>query len=373
MSFATFYHLGPGQVRDFRALRAAGYLVLHQPHHLYDLAAQQTAEDTLDPPHRGVLPFYHLSYEALAYAPFTLFRDSVAYKLSVCANMLLLLGCFLSARPTFSRVIPTWQPRPGLAIFMFVPVYWTIMQGQDSLLLLLICCFALRALEQDRDAQAGATLALALFKFQIALPLVLLLAVRRGWRVIAGFVPVGVLLLGASAALVGRPGLADLKTLLSASSAALAIPFGAPPAGQTPMSVPASMPNLRGLLFASLGRAGLGQGTVLAAVLLLSILTLAWGAIEVRRVRSREEAFGLAILCAVLVSYHLNLHDATVLILPFCIWGARRTGQLLLIAPMGLIFLGPAWLSLLSIPILLLFLDAARVAARERPGEYAAS
>jgi hypothetical protein len=345
-------------VRDLRSFQAAGYLILHQSNHLYDLAAQQAAQNTLDPPGEGVLPYYHLPYEALLYAPLALFSSRAAYFISVVANMLLLLACVVSAPEIFSRVIPIWQPRQGLALFVFMPVYSAILLGQDSLLLLLLCCVALRALERGRDVQAGALLALALFKFEISLPLLLLTVVRRGRRVIVGFLPAAVAVLGISIALIGGQGLADMRALFKAGS--LAADRGA--AAQLSMAIhPRAMPNLMGLVFVS-AEHSLTSRACFLIVIVLSALTLGWGAIAIRRAASEAEAFSLAILCAILVSYHLYLHDATLLLIPLCTWGARLPAQLLFAAPVVLLFMtGQSCLYLSAVPILWLFFEVTRI------------
>jgi hypothetical protein len=94
-----------------------------------------------------------LPYEALLHAPFTLASYRSGYLLFIDFNLAMLLGLFL-ARP-FSR---------GLMLFAFIPVFAAVTQGQDSILLLLICCFAWR--HRDDPLRCGLVLSLSLFSHQ---------------------------------------------------------------------------------------------------------------------------------------------------------------------------------------------------------------
>jgi hypothetical protein len=367
--FGFFYRPPAGSAADFRSLYAAGYLAAHHPGQLYSLAAQEAAQSALDPSAKGVLPFVHLSYEALLYAPFTVLSYQVAYTWCLVVNLLLLMASFLSARGLFSRVIPLWQPRPGLALFVFLPVFFTLLQGQDSLLLLLICCLTLGSLLKGRPALAGAILALALFKFQIALPLVALLAVRRGWRVLGGFVPVTAVLVAGSLALAGTRNMGELRALL------IACTLG-PDAGSSAQTLvyvhPAAMPNLMGLVFTLLGSHVSGRVTAVV-VAVLSLATLGWSAWRMRRMADESEAFGIAILATVLVSYHLYLHDATLLLIPLALWGERWAGAVLIAAPVPLMLFGASEFCWLAVPVAWLLVDGSMPGLGERLGEKASS
>jgi uncharacterized membrane protein len=279
----------------------------------------------------------------------------------VVVNLLLLLASFLSVREVFSHILPVVQPRPGLALFLFLPVFFTLLQGQDSLLLLLICCLVLRSLLGGHDVRAGAVLALALFKFQIALPLLLLLAVRRGWRVVAGFVPASLLLVVGSLALAGTRNVAELRALLVACTLG-------PDAGSSAQALvyvhPAAMPNLMGLTFTLLGPHVPGRVAFLI-VMLLSVAMMGVGIWRVRRTADEVEAFGIAILCTVLVSYHLYLHDATLLAIPLALWGARVAGGLLLVGPLPLLVFGSSEFCWLAVAVGWLLMDGTQKGLRE--------
>src|SRR5713101_5957895 len=70
---------------------------------------------------------------------------------------------------------------------VFLPVAATLMQGQDSIVLLTLLSGATASLDRGREFRAGILLGLALFKFQIVIPIALLFLVWRRWRFTAGF------------------------------------------------------------------------------------------------------------------------------------------------------------------------------------------
>ena len=299
---------------DFRSFYAAGYLLRTRPVELYNLAQQRWVQDHLIAPNR-TLPFFSPAYEALMYVPFSLMHYEAAYLSFLAFNMVLLLAAFLVARGAFSVTLPIWQPRPGLMLPAFFPLLIGLLQGQTSVLLLLICCATWAALERGRGGLAGLILAAGLFKFNLILPIALVLAVWQGRRFIAGFMSGGAAVLGLSALLVGGSGLATLLTLLRAGS--LAANQGA--TAQAAIAVfPPQMANLYGLVYAlthALHRPDFTFGVtmVLSAVL---VVLCAW---MTRREQRKDVAFSIAMLCGLLVSYHLYVHDLTLLVLPLAL------------------------------------------------------
>lgn len=350
---------------DFSTYYAAGVLVRTDPAHLYDLAAQQQVQDTRISPRGGALPFLHPSYEALLYVPFSLLPYKAAYFSYVGFNLLLLLAVFYAGYPIFSTPVPVWQARPGLMILFFVPVMVTIWQGQDSLLFLLTSCLVWRALAAGRDARAGWVLALGLFKFQLAVPMAIVVAARRGWRFAAAFAAAGVGVAALCLGMMGRAGAAALLHLLVAGS--LARDQGA--AAQQAMVIkPPAMPNLVGLLYAC-GTRHLAAGAAFAVVAAVSAAVLGWSIFAARRARQLRVAYAIAMVCAVLVSYHLFLYDVTLLLAPMALLGAETDWRILLtlfgLPAILLLFTGPQWLFLLALPTLALLASAGWKAGRD--------
>lgn len=338
------------ELYDFPQFYAAGYLVRTHPSHLYDLAQQGSLQHAILPV-RAFLPYYHPSYHALLYAPFSLLSYRTAYSAIVVFNMLLVMAAFFVARPIFSFVIPWWQPRPGLMFFIFVPLLNAVVLGQDSTLSLLLYCLTWRQLKSGKDMSAGFFLALALFKFQIVLPIAALIAIRQGWRFTRGFLitSLGIALL--CFGIVGAAGTREYVRLLLAGAA---IDKGIVAQHVMGLSPSLARTNIAGLLYACVGqflRSHMGFNVLVA---ICSLAVFAWSARIVRHVELKT-AFAIAILCGVLVSYHLLNYDLTLALLPVALL-AGRVHRYILLAFFGLPIIvsrfGTDSFFLLAIPLL---------------------
>jgi hypothetical protein len=327
-----FRRLPAGHAWDFYSFYVAGKGVRSSPAHLYDPSA---------------LPFFHLPYEALLYAPFSMASYHPAYLLFIGFNLVLLLGVFFIG--PFSDVIPIWQPRPGLMLFAFLPVFVAVIQGQISILLLLICCLAWR--QWEHPTRCGLILSLALFKFNIILPLACLLALRKGRRFAIGFLAGCTAVLLACFAMVGRYGTASFVGLIRSGSLA---GNNAVTAQNMFQVHPAMMPNLMGLLY-GLGARHLPASGELLLTAASSVLVFAWCAYRVRSEKEEATAFALATVCALLVSYHLYLHDLSLLLIAMALLRpSYRIVSLLFLAPVILLLFAPHYLFLAAVPVLLL-------------------
>ena len=158
-----------------------------------------------------------------------------------------------------------------------------------------------------------ASTSLALIKFQIVIPVILLLAVRRGWKLLVGFSVAGTVLML-------QFGRAILKGFVGAVLYATHAAEGAP----------WSMPNLRGIVY---GLTGADHFAVTVA------LSLASWEIAVYFVRRSDHYFAVAIL-ALLVSYHLHLHDLTLLLIPLAA-ARKHIVAACYIAPPAFLFTNP--------------------------------
>lgn len=297
---------------DFRCFYAAGVLARTDPSQLYNLARQMDIQVSLVGPQNGWTMFIQPPYEALLLVPFSLLSYRAAYLLFLAFNVALIIPCFLLARDAFSHVLDPWQPRPGLMFFLFLPLSVAVMQGQGSIRLLLFCCAAWHELKRGKDFNAGLLVALALFKMQVTVPLALLLIVWRGRRMLAGLATGAMIVTAISLWLVGARGMQAFARLLVMNSL---IKDEAASAQLATSQFPAAMPNLRGLLYGCGGRY-LPHLWLLVITLGLSTAVLLWVAYLVRRERDEATAFALAGIAALLLSYHLNFHDLTLLLLP---------------------------------------------------------
>lgn len=343
---------------DFRCFYAAGYLVRTHPSQLYELAQQELTQDSLAPPTKGVLVFYRPSYEALLYSPFSLLGYRAAYLAFIAFNLFLLLAVLFVVQPLLSpdrawlKSLPWLKSRPWLMFFLFIPLLLAVVHCQDSILFLLLSSLAWRNIESGKDFRAGCFLALALFKFQIAIPMAILVAVRRGWRFTTGFVVTSAGLVLLCIGIVGRAEtLSMFRLVFSAVSAS-----GQATSMQRIMTIyPSAMPNMEGLLYVC-GARFLPPSVFIVVVGLCSFCLFLWCISTVRRLE-QNVAFSVAILCSLLVSHHLYVHDLTVSLLPAALLPGRAQRYFvpLLFGLPTLFFFLPFGLNssfLLAIPIL---------------------
>ncbi len=345
---------------DFTIFYTAGELLRQGAGgQLYDPQAQLRVQEKLGDAasRREPLPYTHPPFEALIFLPLALLPYVWAFALWDVLNLVLLAGVILWLRRSVRvlQLIPAWEIFFGLLAFF--PVFACFLQGQDSILQLLLCTAGFFALRKRSDVAAGCWFALALFKFQLIVPLILLLLLWKRGRVLIGFVPVSIGLVLVSATLVGWRELAFYPVYVVRSSLA-------------PIEVPPQlMASLRGLV---LGWPAVPRlaGFMLVAVssILLFILAAMWG-----RKNAGPEKFGmrfsLAIAVTLLISGHTNAHDycllvlAMVLVADYCFRFATREPRptLALFVPILPILFSPLWIvlwlvyahvNLMAIPLL---------------------
>jgi len=289
---------------DFRQLYTAGYMGrTGDGHQLYDYARTDQLQNELAGTEGSALPFNHLAIEALLFAPLSLFSFRVAYCLMLLLNLGLLVSCFLMLRRYLEPLRSWWSPLPACLFGCFLPFGVALVQGQDSILLTLLFSAGTLFLAQKRDAMAGLLLACALFKFQFVIPVIVLFCAWKRWKLVYGFLA-GASIVAIISVLVAGPQsvVAYVRYLFNMSislSAAAQVRYGVRPA---------AMPNLRGaisVLFMPLA----GQHSVQVITIVASILVMAWA--------SRAQAsLAVAVVTAVLVSYHCLYHDLSLMIVP---------------------------------------------------------
>jgi len=328
---------------DFTIFYTAGKCIVQgRGRQLYDLETQFAIqrEFASEVKHReNPLPFNHPPFQALLFAPLARLPYVAAYLVWAAFNMTLILGFCKLLRPWLPSLLGFLPALPLLSMFAFFPVIMALLQGQDSILLLFLYGLVFSALATGRGFVAGLCLGLALFKFQLVLPFVVVLLVRRQWRAIAGFVITSFVLLLVSAAVVGWKGVMAYPRFV----------LGLSRSGAQAGIYPRDMPNLRGLVAGSLHLAGLPATLLIVA---LSIALLALAAYWWRGQPEHQFVLGLS-LCltvAIIISYHLLVHDLSLLILPILLLAellfageivvrARR----ILLASLVILFLTPVY------------------------------
>jgi hypothetical protein len=275
---------------DFRHLYVSGYMVrTGQARDLYDAQNQLRLQTTLVSPAAGGVVLIRPAYIALLFVPFSLAPFRAAYFLWLTINLCLL---------TIAAILmSTRHGETSLAMLFlaFVPISIALFDGQDTLVLLVLLAGAFGSLNEDREMRAGIFLAMGLFKFQIVLPIALLFVMWRRWRVVGGFSLAAVILAGISFGLVGASGMRNFASSLWAVHSRVHYEV---------------MPNLHGFVTAIFGgNSGLNR----SLIIVLSLLVILWAS---TRSPIRGQALLVAIAVATLVSYYLNIHDASILMLP---------------------------------------------------------
>lgn len=306
-------------------------------HNLYDFDAQQRVQTRLYPATKraGLLPFNHLAFELLYYWPVSQlpFRAAILVWALVNVGIVFVIGWLLTPyTPTLRQV--TGVPLV-LLLFAFYPVVYTLGEGQDSLMFLLLATASLRMMDANRPSLAGFLLALGCFKLHLALLLAFfILFLRRKLHGLAGFVGGAMIVGGISAAIVGPGVFADYFTMLRRQEAMTPWGFN-----------PWFMPNLRGVLQWGL-TPQLDLGVIFSVIFVASAIVAGVGGWIILRTR-REGDFSLvysaAILTTVLVSYHLHMQDLSIAALPIMIlldriaaqWRSLRNPMSVVEAPVG--------------------------------------
>jgi Glycosyltransferase family 87 len=307
VQLALLYFYVPIALRgrtDFRHLYIAGYMVRSgNAHQLFDYDAGGQFQNTLVSSSVWTLPFNHLAYEALFFAPFSLLPFRSAYLGFFCLNLVLLFICYRLLRSYLVGMAQIWPWLPRALFTCFLPVTAALIQGQDSIILLTLMTAAFVSLEKGHPLQAGIFVGLTLFKFQFTIPMLLLFLAWKWWRAAAGCVAAGAVVGLLS---VWVTGVAEFR-LYAHSLVSMSAGLKTHAQQERYGIYPEVMPNLRGFLSTMIGQAS--NGWAQAITILCSCLVLF---LAVRR----RPSFSIAIGVAVLVSYHAVIHDAALLIIP---------------------------------------------------------
>jgi hypothetical protein len=282
---------------------------------LYDFAAENSFVHRVSDVTRA--PNNHLPYELLIFVPFTYLQFGTAHVLWTLVSLGILVGVAVLMRS---------MPPAGLSFrvtllttLAFFPVWYCLLQGQDSILLAFLFALSFWLWKRGREVSAGFALAMGLCRPQLVLPFVLVAFLAGKWKFIRGFIPGAVLVLLVSASVVGVHGLADYARILisqgtQGSASALAEKW------QVHLGL---MPTLRGLLWIALPSwvPGRFRGLLLVFGTLAGLLWAAKGLRCVKDGAAFDMAFATAVAAVSLVSFHSLPHDFSLLILPLLVAG----------------------------------------------------
>jgi len=273
---------------------------------LYDLSLQAKLQQKFKVEIRqGPLPFNHLPYELALFSPLAKIPYPHAYAVWTLINGVLLVGIF---KLLFPFVDPAHRMLLGLLLIAFYPTAAALLQGQDSILSAFLMAAVFASWKRKQDVLAGIALALGLYKPQLVLPLATLLFLKRRWRSVLGFGLTGCLLAMISLAIVGGSGPVEYLRLLSWMD-------------QTHYTtLPSRMANIRGLAETLSGFVPPGQ-MINLIVLAICIPLYAWSVLLWKgdwdpNTPRFDLAFSHMMIATLLLSYHLYVHDLTLLVIP---------------------------------------------------------
>ena len=283
-----FRHVRQEGEHDFMPFYLGGKLAASgQIAHIYDKAAYQSLIVQLRHEGERMSPFdanYFIrpAFEAFLYIPFTWFSYHQAATLALLGN-LGLLGTLVLKLPVWLNVPSVNRPAVRIALTVFYPFLWSIVLGQDTLLLTLLVGYAFSRNVAGGDAGAGVILGLCAWKPNLTglLPLALMAAHRKRmaiWNLAAASA-----LLVLSFGLVGVQGFSQWLHLVQSPSSDI---------------TPASMGNIRAL--------SIHFGPVAAALALLLIVACSY---VVACHGSFADKVAAALLAALLVSPHTYWQD----------------------------------------------------------------
>ena len=284
--------------------------------------------------------FTHPAFEALLFVPFTFLSFWWAYVIWALFNF----GCLIASH----RLMAAWNlgrvsPGGSLGVLLaFFPVSFAAMNGEDSvLLLLLLACWSFHELRSGRHLLSGMIIGFSVARFQFLLPFLVLIASWKLFRVLTGALMSAGGLMLLSAFLTGWRGQIAYYHLLRDLAT---------------RDYPATMANLRVMLI---------HAHLQFLLVPLSLAIVGFALWKGRHLQAVEQ-FLIAIVTVCIVDYHLFVYDLCVVSLPLVIFGAwllekERYAELLL--PLGivaaplvvLLFGGTKWLWIigLSAPFLL--------------------
>ncbi len=314
---------------------------------LYDIAAQEPVQraivgDTLFN-ERGLLPYNHLPFLALALAPFADQPLETSYAVWMIATLLALAGALavltgelLAYSPgrSWRQVEVIWAALGlwGLALGFF-PLFNSLLAAQVTAWVLLSLAITLRAFRTGHEGWAGVALAGGLLKPQLILVPLLVLLVMRRWRALAGFGAVAgvggivsVLALGGVGwvptylqlltQVAGANGTGTIQPLLMGNWRGFLglIAFHFDPAGAPGGAAPWALP------------LALGLGAIYVLVLVAAWLRGGWHPTPAGT-RAWDVRWAATILTALLTSPHLPPYELALMLLPgVLLWRALRSG-----------------------------------------------
>jgi hypothetical protein len=326
---------------DFRQIYAAAHMVRSgRTGQLYDPVVQESVQNKLVGLDQ-VIPFIRPAYELLVFVPLSLLPYRVAYFIFLGCNLAFLAVIYRLLRPRMEKLAQIFSWLPAALLIGFLPIGAALIEGQDSILLLLLFVISLVLFERGREFAAGIIIGIAVFKFQLALPFAVLLLIWRRWQFVKGFALTAT---GAAAASIWITGIEQVRAYVRLL---LFMAQPVPIQDVYPLTI-ARMTNLHGMVYGIGGSLFSGRWiaffTGVASVALLMWLR--------SHSPKRQDMFTTAALGATLLSYYLFFHDVSLVIIPIAALlnkhveaeGSREKGRMTIARLSTLLFVGPVLL-----------------------------
>jgi len=282
---------------DFRVFYTPGYMLrTGQRKDVYDFSAIRRNQNEKVAADGAAVPFVHPAYEAVFFIPLSFLPYGAAYVVWVGVNFVILGLTYFLLRPCLaglSAIGPPWIA-PALLIG-FMPIAFAILEGQDSLFLLLILVLVYRRVESN-ELQAGLLLSLGMFRFQVLLPIVALFLLWRSLKFVVGWIAGSAVVLGVSVLITGVAAEIQYARLLHALGAA-----------SSSWLLLRRMPNLRGFFTAC----DFGMVPLVLASLCVFLVAAVIGTRQ-----NAQQKLLVAVSVSTLIPFYLFLHDLSVLALP---------------------------------------------------------
>ena len=292
---------------DFIAFYSAGRIAQQQGYwRVYEPVAQQNIEEEVVgfPLAQGqVLLYNHLPF----LLPILRILVNEDYVGSFYRWVLLLIALYVSALAVLGLCLKQRETESqsrvliGVTAFLFLPLFFSLMNGQDTAFLFLGVVLWMYGLSNGKDSVAGLGLSLTTVRPQISLMLAVPMLFRHR-RVFVWSVIGAAILAAFSALLIGPTGVRDFINILGISAA-----------GEWHGMKEEAMFNLIGLLtrtFPGLGRQSIRLIGWIVYVGTIIALSYFW------RTTTNKIAVGVTVLIALFTSPHLHFHDLTLLLIP---------------------------------------------------------
>jgi len=336
--------------QDFTIFYSAGQIVRQgMGHDLYDEAVEWRVQQQVAPhvmTRKAALPYMHAPYEVLVFLPFSYFSYRQAYVLWNLANLAILAALPFLLKP-YLPALQQYQPALWtLAFLAFFPVFLTMLEGQDIILLLLLYALAFVALKKNAWFAAGCWLTLGLFRVQLVVPFLLVMLLTKKWKLLAGSLLTAAGLAMVSAAIIGWQGVVRYPSYIWSLEHHL---------GRSILP-PRDSPNLRGLIDQMFG-SWASSHVILAAVIAVSaaaifLLVRKWHGARQDEPHQLDLLFSVTLTVTLLVSYHGMFYDFTLLLLPVLVvlnhvlLGTSKTPALRIsiLAPIAILFCTPLYM-----------------------------